>query len=195
MRRHFAVVTLLLLLFAVSAVAQERTEGLQKGNLRVFAFGSNLSYTESDAVEANWRGGYGLGLEYQLNERWSAELSVSREQAGTWTVGMIGPDGVFQARNYKITAHPIDVVGQYHFFTKSAWKPFVGIGARYVDSKGPGFPYQIENTQLAPQITGGVYYNFTKNLGLRLDVKRLLANGSSYFDDERKVSVGLGWKF
>jgi outer membrane protein W len=194
MRKQIAVV-MLLLLFAVTAVAQEKTEGLPKGTFRVFAFGSNFGYTESDLSGSNWHGGYGLGLEYRLSDRWSAELSVAREESATWTFGTIGPDGQLVQQRFSIVSHPVDVVGQYHFSTGSAWKPFVGLGARYVDSSGPGFPYSVEESRISPQITGGFYYHFTPRLGLRVDVKRLLRNDSTFFDDTRKVSVGLGWKF
>lgn len=196
MRKHFAVVTLLLLLFAVPGFSQDKTDEVPKGSLRVFAFGSNFGYTESDISGSNWSGGYGLGLEYQLSERWSGELSVAREQTPTFTFGVLNPDGTFGAVNTHITSHPIDVVGQYHFFTKSAWKPFIGIGARYVDSsRDEVYPYVFDEARLSPQITGGFYYNFTPHLGLRVDVKRLLRNDSASYDDARKLSVGLGWKF
>jgi len=195
MRKHFAVVTLLLL-FAVSAVAQERTANVKEGSFRIFAFGSNFGYTESDISGSNWNGGYGLGLEYQLSERWSTELSVSREQTPTFTVGVLKPDGTFSTTNTNVEAHPVDVVGQYHFFTDSAWKPFVGIGLRYVDSsRNQYLPYAYDETRLSPQITAGFYYHFTRHFGLRVDGKRLLRNDSSFYDDARKVSVGLGWKF
>jgi len=195
MRKHFAVVTLLLL-FAVSAVAQERTENLKKGAFRVFAFGSNFGYTESNLTGSNWQGGYGLGLDYQFTDRWSTELSVSHEQTPITTFGVVNPDGSFSPVNIRLTAHPVDVVGQYHFFTDSAWKPFVGIGLRYVDSSGnPYIPFAYNETRFSPQVTAGFYYNFTPHLGLRVDAKRLLRNDSTYFDDAHKLSVGLGWKF
>lgn len=194
MRRHFAVVTLLLL-FAVRAVAQEKAEDLQKGTFRVFAFGSNFGYTESDLAGSNWHGGYGLGVEYRLSDRWAAELSVAREESPTWSYGLVGPDGQLQVQRFQLVSHPVDVVGQYHFFTRSAWKPFVGIGARYVDTTGPGRPYAVEESRISPQISGGFYYHFTPRLGLRVDMKRLLRSDSAYFDDTRKVSIGLGWKF
>lgn len=194
MRKHFAVVTLLLL-FAVCAFGQERSEGMQKGAFRVFAFGSDLGYTESDLSGSNLHGGLGLGLEYQFSDRWSGELSVTREKNATWTVGVIGADGAYEARNFEIVAHPVDAVAQYHFFTENAWKPFVGIGARYVSSTGPGAPYEYEKTRLAPQLTAGFYYNITRRLGLRVDMKRLLSSDSTFYDDSRKLSVGVGWKF
>jgi len=195
MRKHFAVVTLLLL-FAVSAVAQERSENLKKGSFRIFAFGSNIGYTESDLSGSNWNGGYGLGLEYRFSDRWSTEISVAREQTPTSTFATLNPDGSFSPVNVHLTSHPIDVVGEYHFFTDSAWKPFVGIGLRYADTdRNHYYPFAYETSRISPQLTAGFYYNFTRHLGLRVDGKRLLRNDATYLDDTHKLSVGLGWKF
>jgi outer membrane protein W len=195
MRRHIAVVMLLLSLFAVCAVAQEKTDDLQKGTFRVFGFGSNFGFTESDVSGSNWHGGFGLGLEYRFSDRWSTEMSVSRDRSPVWTFGTLGPGGELQTQRFRITSHPVDVMGQYHFSNRSAWKPFVGAGLRYVSETGPGFPYEGEDARLSPQLAAGFYYNITRQLGLRVDVKRLLASDSTLFDDSRKVSVGLGWSF
>jgi outer membrane protein W len=195
MRKHFAVVTLLLL-FAVSAVAQERTANVKKGSFRIFAFSANFGYTESDVSGSNWNGDYGLGLEYQLSDRWSTEISVSREQTPTATIGTVNPDGSFSSSYTHLEVHPVDVVGEYHFFTASAWKPFIGVGLRYVDaSRNRYVPFVGGETRLSPQVTAGFYYQFTRHFGLRLDGKRLLRNDSTWYDDAHKLSVGLGWKF
>jgi outer membrane protein W len=196
MRRHIAVVMVLLSLIAASAVAQDKTAEAPKGTFRVFAFGSNFGYSESDVAGSKFHGGYGLGVEYRLSERWSAEVSVSREEAATWTVANVGPDGQIRYQNFSLTTHPVDAVAQYHFFTRSAWKPFVGVGARYVGTEQyPGSVFLGDESRLSAELNGGFYYNFTRNLGLRVDVRRLLRNDSAFYDDTRKVSIGLGWSF
>lgn len=192
MRKHVAV-AVTLLLFAVSAFAQEKTEGLQQGTFRVFAFGSNFGYTESDAVGSNWHGGYGFGLEYRFRDRWSAEISVAEEESPGIGFTRTFPDGTILRQRVQVTNHPVDVVGQYHFITRSAWKPYVGAGARYV--RDVGAPFVDHGDRLSAQLVGGVYYNVTPRVSLRLDVKRLLRGDSTVSDDSRKVSIGVGWAF
>lgn len=192
MRKHIAV-AVTLLLFAVSAFAQEKTEGLQQGTFRVFAFGSNFGYTQSDSVGSNWHGGYGLGLEYRFRDRWSAEISVAQEESHGPTFTTRYPDGTVFIGSHSLTNHPVDVVGQYHFITRSAWKPYVGAGARYVRDEGA--PFVDRGDRLSAQLVGGIYYNVTPRVALRLDLKRLLRTDSTGYDDGRKVSIGVGWAF
>ena len=195
MRKHFAVVTLLLLSAASAFAQQDRTAEVPKGTFRIFGFGSNLGFSESNSTGTNFHGGYGLGFEYQVSARWSTELSLAREATPFYGFASLGPDGVLQPQRIRVTSYPVDIVGQYHFFTDTAWKPFVGIGLRYVNVDKDGYPYPVEDSRFSPQISAGFYYNFTPHFGLRLDAKRLLRNDSAFYDDTHKVSLGLGWKF
>jgi outer membrane protein W len=195
MRKHFAVVTLLLSLFAVSAFAQDKTDGLHKGNVRLSLFGTNFTYTESDLTGSNFYGGFGLALEYRFSDRWSGEIAASRETAGFTTIGVPGPDGVFLAERRSIIERPIDAVVQYHFFTRSAWKPFVGLGLRHVESPDAYVPFSESTSRTSAQMVGGVYYNITPRLSLRLDAKRLLRTDDAFYDDDTKAAIGFGWKF
>jgi outer membrane protein W len=185
----------LLLMFAFSAFAQEKTSELTKGHARLSVFSSGLGYTESDAAGSHWQGGVGVAVEYALTDRWSGEVAVAREDLGVGYFGVINPDGSLTPQQVSYRSYPVDAVAQYHFFTQSAWKPFLGVGLRYVNAPDTGFPYQFESGRTSAQVIGGVYYNFTKHLALRLDARQLLRNDDTYYDRGNKLSVGFAWKF
>lgn len=195
MNNRFAVVTLLLLAMAVPVVAQEKTENPRPGSMRLSVFGTNFGYTESDLSGSNWHGGFGLSLEYRLRERWSTELAISREEAPAGYFFDITPGVPVSPRRLDVVSYPVDLTANYHFLTRSAWKPFVGAGLRYTNAPEVS-PYgELEGARLSPQLVGGVHYNLTRHVALRLDVKRLLRNDSAYFEDDRKVGVGVGFSW
>ena len=179
------IVVVLLLLCAVPLCAQP---------LRVSVFVSNPQYVESNNVGRDLSGGVGVGLEYRFLPRWSAELSVAREEH----TGVFMPFDVIMGEDpvpvrYEANSYPVDVATRYHFFTSARWQPYLGVGARYVN--GPETDLEHFDSRFSAQAIGGVDFNATDRLGLRFDAKRLLRGDATFFDDTMKVSVGVTWKF
>lgn len=177
--------------FAVSSFAQEKaTSSPSPGSFRLSVFARDLAYTESRG-NSDFGGDVGVSLEYRLRQKWSMELSYTFEKRHDFVaVTTHYPDGsvLLDTRRTTVQTHPVDLVGLYHFETGSRWKPYIGAGARYGVSQRP-FLYKYA---LHGEVVGGVDFQFTDKLSLRLDVKRVLTGD---FDRIANGSVGVGWKF
>ena len=186
--RKITIVVVVAVLLALPAAAQQNP-----GPLRLSVFASNLGYTESDRAGSDLSGGIGVGLEYRLAPRWSAALSIAAEEH-TRFFDPLPPDvfGASWIDRIEVRTYPVDLVAQYHIFTRTRWQPYVGAGARWVH--GPGAPEPFSD-RLSAQITAGVDLNFASNWSVRFDAKRLLQASSTFYDPLTKVSVGVGKRF
>lgn len=178
----------LAVVFALSASAQQTDRPIR---LTVFTSGLGFSYAENAGT--NWSGGVGLALEYRWNETWSVEGSLARERHDQVFVLHPFEGGPFVTERARLTTYPVEVTGLYHFDTEGRWKPFLGLGGRYV--QGPDSPFGQLEDQLSAQVTGGVHFEITPRLSLRLGAKRLLRGDSPRYDPDTKLDVGLGWRF
>jgi outer membrane protein W len=169
------IVAVCLVLLATAAVAQEKPTA-------VYVFLTNPGVTHSDHTGTRWEGAFGVALQRMFTPRLSAEVAVSQESK---TAGFVSfnPDGtVREDRVFTETTLPVDLTARYHFFTHGSWKPYAGLGVRYVDRRTFG------------DLTGGVVWQFRPALGLRFDAK-VLVGGDSRFNDQVNGSVGLSWRF
>jgi outer membrane protein W len=174
------VLVFLVILAAVSASAQT----LDKPT-RISVFVSNpSSWSEGSGLGA----GYGVAIERRFSRVWSGELAVGSEQH------RVQPS-FFDPTTYELRTHPIDLVARYTFpGGHLRWRPYIGAGARYVAApdEPPGQEYENE---LSPQVTGGVEFNGGQSWSVRFDLKQLIRENASDFDEWLKVSIGLGWRF
>jgi len=173
------VVAVAFLLVSTAAFAQ------QDKPTGVFVFVTNPGYGSSERSGSYWEGGFGVAVQRMFTPHVSAELTVSRERHITRLArfdlnGNIIPDAPLRKFTNDVT--PVDVTARYHFFKDSAWKPYAGVGVRYVESRAIG------------GLTGGVVWQFRPSVGLRFDAKVLLGN-ESRFTDPFNGSVGLAWRF
>jgi outer membrane protein W len=173
--RAVTLVAVLMLLFSAVAFAQEKPTA-------VYVFVTNPGVVHSQNVGTRWEGSFGIALQRMFAQRWSAEVAVS-QQSRLRGFTTFNPDGsVIESRVFTETTLPVDVSARYHFHTQGAWKPYAGLGMRW-----------IEGTTSAG-VTGGVVWQFHRTLGLRFDGRVLIGNDSR-FDDTINGSVGLSWRF
>ena len=169
------LIVLCTLLVSTAAFAQEKPNGL-------FVFVTDPTYTSSRSTGGRWDGAFGVALQRMFTPRFSGELSVSRQsdRSGFTT---FNPDGtVLESHVFTRYSTPVDLTARYHFLNDSTWKPYAGIGGRWVDSRG------------FLDLTGGVLWQFRPSLGLRFDGK-LLFGGQTRFDNRFNGSAGLTWRF
>ena len=180
-----ALLPLLLLLLAVPSFAQSSPEAKP---LRLSVFASNFGFGWSEAQGLGYDAGIGAALEYRWNQRWSLELSVSAED-NTNSVRRIEGPGVVLVDSVQDTTYPLDLIARYNFRTDSRWHPFLGGGLRHV--QGP----RDLPSRTSLEVEGGVFFDLTRNLSLRVDAKRLLHDESFTYDPVNKTAIGIGWRF
>jgi outer membrane protein W len=175
---------LVLVLLAVLAAVSVSAQTLDKPT-RISVFGSNPFYwSEGNGMGA----GYGVAIERRFSNAWSGELAVGSE---THRVQL----GFFNPTRYELRTHPIDVVARYSFAgAHLRWRSYVGAGARYVAA--PEEPPNREyDNELSPQVSAGVEFNSEGSFSLRFDLKQLVQEDSSDFDEWLKFSIACGWRF
>jgi outer membrane protein W len=157
------------------------------GPLRLTLFGSvsGFGYSSRDGVFAD--GGFGLALEYRWRPRLGLELSL----AG-WRHELLVSHGGELVTD-EVRTYPVNLVGQYHFTTDGPWKPYLGVGARYV--RGPRSVIGELEDHLSPQIAAGVEYQTRDHMSLTFDARRLLRDDDVRYDPYFQASLGLGWRF
>lgn len=191
--RKAIIVAASLLFVVASAFAQQNTSS---NTISVFV--SDMSVTHSSAG-TNLDAGYGAAFDHMFNNHISAELTVTsqrmRQSFTTFTV--TGPPTV---TSYTKTLFPVDANVSYHFLTDSRWKPYLGVGLRYLNSTVQGVAplnnYRLKSRSLDPEVSGGVTFQFRPNLGLRFDAKQTVGNSSSALGEGQfSGSVGLSFRF
>ena len=174
------VLVLLAVLLAVSASAQT----LDKPT-RVSFFVSNVVLGEGSAADA----GIGLSIERRFSRAWSGEVSIGTE------THEVQPYGFFNDTRFDLRTYPIDAIVRYSFLdVHTQWRPYVGVGARYVGA--PDEPPNIQyDSQFTPQVAAGVEFNGSESWSLQMGAKQLISEQNADFDDWFKLSIGVGWRF
>jgi outer membrane protein W len=191
--RKPVIVAVSLLFVVASAFAQQNTPSNS-----VSVFVSDMAVTHS-SVGTFVNAGYGGAFDHMFNNHISAELSVtSQRMRQTFTT--FSSAGQATYGSYTKTLFPIDANVSYHFLTDSRWKPYVGVGLRYLSSTvqniAPLNNSRYTSRTVDPEISGGVTFQFRPNLGLRLDVKQTVGNSGAVVGDGRSSgSVGLSFRF
>ncbi len=189
-----SIVAMVSLLFVVAPLYAQRPNRSNAVTLFVSdaTFISNSSGSSFDAD-------FGLALDHMFNDRFSAELAVTSQHAER-VITYVGPTGGPSVNTYSDRLYPIDANVSYHFLTNGRWKPYLGVGARYVSDSlhfsGPSASHRFTETSIDPEISGGITLQFNPALGLRFDVKQIIADRRPYVADPYfKASVGLSLRF
>jgi hypothetical protein len=161
------------------------------GTTSVSVMLSEPTYTSTDARGGNFHGGYAASLNYWWTPRWSSELSVTREHRA-YSIVSLDANGDFIVRRQSVDSHPIDLNAQYHFFTSGRWKPYLGAGIRYLST-----PAALRSSrQIAPELNGGVVFELTPHLGIKLDAKAIAGSDKwPGYDHGLKSAIGITWRF
>lgn len=169
----------LVLLLAVSASAQMPDKAT-----RVSLFVTNPGSQGGNLLDS----GVGVALEHRFTPRWSIALDAAREQHEYQPC-------FFCDERIKFKTYPFDLFGRYSFqSTHLAWRPFIGIGARWV--RAPHEPEGADrDNRIVPEIGAGVEWMATDSLSLVFDAKAVVDNDVPNWDELLKIQVGAGWRF
>ena len=187
-----------LLFFAASVFAQQTSRSNS-----VYIFATEIS--QSNIGRATIDSAYGASFDHLFTERFSGELSVSRQRFRRY-VAVFTNSSEPASTNAPFTdwLYPIDATVSYHFLGDSRWKPYLGAGLRYVNDTFHGYEaigtrtplYRAAVSTIDPEVSGGITWQFSRALGLRLDAKQVLGSGrSDVADPEFKASAGLSFRF
>jgi outer membrane protein W len=173
--RKFVLV--LLLAVSVSAQTPDKTT-------RVSLFLTNPGFQGNEFLDA----GVGVALEHHFTPRWSVELEAAREVHDYQR-------SIFNPTVIEFNTYPIDVFGRYSFqSTHEAWRPFLGIGARYINA--PDEPEGADyDTQMSPEIGAGIEWKATDSLSLVFDAKAITRTDAPHWDELLKIQASIGWRF
>ena len=165
----------------------------------VTLFVSDVGFGWSGSSGVEYGADYGLALSHMFNDRFSGELAVTSQSAGG-TVTTIPLEGFPTTVRYSNRVYPIDASASYHFFTDSRWKPYLGVGARYVSDSVHVISglsdHRLTRHSTNPEITGGITFQFNPRLGLRFDAKQVIGSPRDIAADTRlQASVGLSLRF
>ena len=144
----------------------------------------SLIFTATDGaknLESNF--GLGLGLGKFLNEKWSLDFELdSASFDAEDTGGSVDQTG-------------LGLMARYHFNEGSSLRPFLGVGAGYLDHNGDGAARGVDSSDLMLNLGAGIRKSVTDRIGFiseikyRLDTDDYTGTNSSY--DDYLFSMGL----
>lgn len=185
MKRHVPLALLSVLAFAVPLFAQK----LPERGLQLFGFISDPTVVSSQRFGTSFDAGFGFGVTKFITPQYAAELSVASHDFHEYATSSTG-----MSLRYTTHVYPISLDGQYHFLTESRWKPYAGLGLRYVAAPHHGLVAYSD--RLGAELNGGVSYMMTPRFSVRIDGKQEFPIGAERrFDPRTRVSLGLGWHF
>ena len=136
--------------------------------------------------------GYGAGFIHSWTPRFSTGIAVAVEDpvAGICVGGILTPE---RCTDIKLRTYPIDVTGRFHFLNDTRWKPYLGLGARYVAAPHltseemlvVGHSY---SNRVSAELVGGLEFLIQPTFGFTAEVKGLLRNSEDY-DSAFKISA------
>jgi len=144
----------------------------------------SLVFTATDnekQMESNY--GVGLAIGKFINETWSIDFEVDRASFDVDNLaGSVDQTG-------------LGLMGRYHFNTDSSMKPFLGIGAGYLDHNGSGAASAVDSSDLMLNLSAGVRKSINDRVGFiseikyRLDTDDYTGTTNSY--DDYLFSMGM----
>jgi outer membrane protein W len=168
----------------------------------VSVFVTNLSFAQSHIGGATIDDGYGASFDHRFTERFSGEISVTSQRYRRDVAVFTGPSEPTRAVSSD-RIYPIDASVSYHFLTGNRWKPYIGAGLRYVNDSYHGWEglgrtrfYRPAVRTIDAEVSGGITWQFSRMLGIRLDAKQVFGSyRSDVADPEFKASAGLSVRF
>ena len=170
---------LVLLLAAIPAFAQQQPNA-------IYVFVTNPGGGSTTQGGSFYEGEVGVAFQRMLADRWSVEGAIARKYERDVLTHFDSNGNVIETRVFTTHSTPIDVTGRYHFLNGTSWKPYVDVGARWTNSS-------VDDRVLATA-GGGVAWQFSRTLALRLDGKVFFGNRPAHLDSVN-ASFGLGWRF
>jgi outer membrane protein W len=157
------------------------------------------AYGGSDSSGTKFGADFGLALSHMFNDRFSGDLAVTSKRVGS-SFTTYPLEGFPTTTTYANRIYPIDASASYHFFTDSRWKPYLGVGARYVSDSvrvtGPLGDHRFSRRSTDAEITGGITFQFNPRLGLRFDARQILGSSRDFGADAKlQGSAGLSLRF
>lgn len=156
----------------------------------VNVFVSDLSVRTGDRPGDDVNGGIGIAYQRRVAPKWAVELSVAYETHDESYRVFDHNGNVIDSVNRSWNSTPVDLSGLYLFENEMNWKPYVGLGIRWIDSP----PHAAEDTNFLYGPNGGVTWQFGKTVGLRFDAKLLFGDRPTWVDTFTG-SMGLAWRF
>ncbi|MCB1582079.1 MAG: OmpA family protein [Marinicella sp.] len=127
--------------------------------------------------------GFGLGLGKFINENWSLDFELDHASFDAEdTGGSVDQTG-------------LGLMTRYHFNSGSSLRPFLGIGAGYLDHNGSGAARAVDSSDLMLNLSAGLRKSITDRVGFitevkyRLDTDDYTGTANSY--DDYLFSMGL----
>ena len=162
-------------LVSTAAFAQEKPNG-------IYVFVANPGFAYSEPGGTSWNAAFGVALQRMFTPHLSGEVTVARDQHTSRVNAFDSNGNLLESQRFTNVFTPVDLTARYHFFTDGPWKPYAGLGVRYVQSRA------------FPDVTGGVVWQFRPSLGLRFDAKVLVGH-QPRFSDSINAGAGLAWRF
>ncbi|VAW45739.1 Outer membrane protein A precursor [hydrothermal vent metagenome] len=144
----------------------------------------SLIFTATDSnknLESDF--GLGLGLGKFLNEKWSLDFELDTASFDAEdTGGSVSQTG-------------LGLMARYHFNDGSSMRPFLGMGAGYLDHNGSGAARGVDSSDLMLNLSAGIRKSMTDRVSFisevkyRLDTDDYTGTSSSY--DDYLFSMGL----
>jgi outer membrane protein W len=172
------------LLFIAPAVFAQR-----QNNFTVFL---NQFGLEESNTGRHWYSSYGAAFESSFTPHFSAQISVGSEQHRSFPYVVDETGYINQVTPVRFRTYPIDLTARYRWVNETRFKPYIGLGARYVAAPHVDSMFGYTN-RVTPELVGGVVYQL-RHLGIVADGKVLLGD-HEYYDSAFKTSIGLNWRF
>jgi outer membrane protein W len=206
MRGPIFIAASCLLFVVATASAQQRSA---QNSVTIFV--SDLALSDLRSLGERSNAGYGVALDHMFTGRISGELSVSRQTYRRHVTTFV-ITGLPVSSFPEFALYPVDADVSYHFGSSSHWKPYAGVGIRYeeisVDLSSPLKQNVVTSRAVAPELVGGLTFQFRPDLGIRLDVRQAVRSERSYitkpvfygldqpsFAPAFKASLGLSVRF
>ncbi len=144
----------------------------------------SLIFTATDNAK-NLESDFGLGLALGkfLNDKWSLDFELDRASFDAEdTSGSVDQTG-------------LGLMARYHFNDAESLRPFLGVGAGYLDHNGSGGASGVDSSDLMLNLSAGLRKSITERVGFmtevkyRLDTDDYTGTASSY--DDFLFSMGL----
>jgi hypothetical protein len=162
-----------------------------------FAQSNQLSiFYNQSAGSVHTDHGYGAGFIHSWTPRFSTGIAVAAEDpiVGICVGGILTPE---KCTDIKLRTYPVDLTGRFHFLNDTRWKPYLGLGARYVRAPhltseqmlvvGHAYPDRVST-----ELVGGLEFLLKPSFAITAEVKGLLSNSEDY-DAGFKISAGVNW--
>lgn len=164
-----------------------------------FAQSNQLSvFFSRSAGSVHTHTGYGAAFIHSWTPRFSTAIAAAVEDpiVGICVGGIVTPE---KCTDIKVRSYPVDLTGRFHFLNDTRWKPYLGLGARYIGAPHLTSEQRVVvghsySDRVSGEIVGGLEFLIKPTLGITAEVKGLLRNSEDY-DAGFKISGGLNWHF